>query len=361
MPRGLTLTRSPPPCARTRAWSSCAPEQSTGTWFPTVALRAFRAHAGPSARRGREATRVRDDPALESALGCCTSFRTWSSPVPSPRPRPGRPARRLCLRAPGVAGGARAPARILQRRHPRPGRCRAALSDEAHLREVPNSPARARLAGRELAARGLTCALADQFLLVDFGRPAAPVEAALVERGVVPRRWRLRAAGLPAPDPGPARRQPRLLAALDERRRERGWLTGRARPARACAARRKSIRTRVDAGGIAEGSSRIRGFLEARTRAPPRHLAAAGVRSRRLRRRAHRPRRRLHGLRASEELLDCGNAGRHAPAGRLAAGQQSPARSAASSLSAPPHGPVTASVARHGRTYRGARGRFPST
>jgi len=95
----------------------------------------------------------------------------------------------------------------------------AALSDDAHLREVRgfNQRERAWLAG-ELAARGLAVAPSQtNFLLADFGRPAAPVEAALVERGVVPRPM----AGYGLPEClrltlGLRADNLRLLAALDE-------------------------------------------------------------------------------------------------------------------------------------------------
>ena len=67
--------------------------------------------------------------------------------------------------------------------------CEAALGDEVHLARVRRDNAAERealadaLQARELAvAPSLT-----NFLLVDFGRDAAPVEAGLVARGVVPR------------------------------------------------------------------------------------------------------------------------------------------------------------------------------
>jgi histidinol-phosphate aminotransferase len=95
----------------------------------------------------------------------------------------------------------------------------AALGDHEHLARVRgfNSAERSWLAG-ELAQRGLRVAPSQtNFLLVDFGRPVAVVQAALVERGIVPRPM----VGYGLPDClritlGTRSDNERFLAALDE-------------------------------------------------------------------------------------------------------------------------------------------------
>ncbi|MDQ3205668.1 MAG: histidinol-phosphate transaminase [Pseudomonadota bacterium] len=70
--------------------------------------------------------------------------------------------------------------------------CAAALADEAHLQWVRqrNAEQRAQL-GERLRARGLRVFPSQtNFLLVDFGRDAGAVEAALLDRGVVLRPMR---------------------------------------------------------------------------------------------------------------------------------------------------------------------------
>jgi histidinol-phosphate aminotransferase len=82
-----------------------------------------------------------------------------------------------------------------------------------------NAAEAAWLAG-QLETRGLRVAPSQtNFLLVDFGRPVAAAQAALVERGVVPRPM----AGYGLPEclritVGTRRDNERFLAALDEAR-----------------------------------------------------------------------------------------------------------------------------------------------
>jgi histidinol-phosphate aminotransferase len=95
----------------------------------------------------------------------------------------------------------------------------AALGDAAHLERVraANAAEREWLA-TQLRGRGLSVGPSQtNFLLVDFGRAAAPVETALVARGVVPRPM----AGYGLPDcvrltVGLREENLALLAALDE-------------------------------------------------------------------------------------------------------------------------------------------------
>lgn len=97
--------------------------------------------------------------------------------------------------------------------------CEAALHDAEHLRWVAARNAEQRTALADaLGARGLNVFPSQtNFLLVDFGRDAAGIEAALIGRGVVPRP--MRGYGLPRClriTVGTREENRRLLAALDE-------------------------------------------------------------------------------------------------------------------------------------------------
>jgi len=160
-----------------------------------------------------------DDPALASALGLLAEFpnllvtRTFSKAYGLAGLRVGYACAHPDLLAvverlresfnvgiPGLAGA------------------QAALCDFEHLRRARefNRAERDWLAA-ELGKRNLAVAPSQtNFLLVDFGRPAAPVEAALVGQGVVPRPM----AGYGLPDClrltlGTHADNERLLAALD--------------------------------------------------------------------------------------------------------------------------------------------------
>jgi histidinol-phosphate aminotransferase len=161
-----------------------------------------------------------DDPALESALGLLAEFpnlvvtRTFSKAYGLAGLRVGYACADPRLLAvlellresfnvgiPGLVGA------------------EAALGDQAHVARVRawNALERSWLAA-QLSARGLRVAPSQtNFLLVDFGREAAPVEAVLVARGVVPRPM----AGYGLPNclritMGTRVDNARLLQALDE-------------------------------------------------------------------------------------------------------------------------------------------------
>ena len=199
----------------------CNPNNPTGTWFPTARLRAFLEHLPAQVLAVVDEAYLEyvDDPALESALGLLGEFpnlvvtRTFSKAYGLAGLRVGYACAHPALLAvlerlresfnvgiPGLAGA------------------QAALADLEHLRRARefNRSERQWLAG-ELGKRNLAVAPSQtNFLLVDFGRPAAPVEAALVGQGVVPRPM----AGYGLPDClrltlGTRADNQRLLAALD--------------------------------------------------------------------------------------------------------------------------------------------------
>jgi histidinol-phosphate aminotransferase len=222
MPRGHDLDAIAAAVdAGTRLVYLCNPNNPTGTWFPTAQLRAFleRLPARVLVVVDEAYLEYVDDPALESALGLLAQFpnlivtRTFSKAYGLAGLRVGYACAHPALLAVverlresfnvGIAGLAGA---------------EAALRDEAHLRRARefNRAERAWLAA-ELETRNLAVAPSQtNFLLVDFGRPAAPVEAALVAQGVVPRPM----AGYGLPDClrltlGTRADNARLLAALD--------------------------------------------------------------------------------------------------------------------------------------------------
>jgi histidinol-phosphate aminotransferase len=207
--------------AGTRLVYLCNPNNPTGTWFGTPALRAFLARVPAQVLVVVDEAYLEyvDDPALESALGLLGEFpnlvvtRTFSKAYGLAGLRVGyacahpgllsvleRLRESFNVGIPGLAGA------------------EAALGDLEHLRRARefNAGERAWLAG-ELAKRNLKVAPSQtNFLLVDFRRPAAPVEAALVGQGVVPRPM----AGYGLPEClrltlGTRADNLRLLAALD--------------------------------------------------------------------------------------------------------------------------------------------------
>jgi histidinol-phosphate aminotransferase len=222
MPRGHDLEAIAAAVdAGTRLVYLCNPNNPTGTWFRTPALRAFLARMPAQVLVVVDEAYLEyvDDPALESALGLLGEFpnlavtRTFSKAYGLAGLRVGyacahpgllsvleRLRESFNVGIPGLAGA------------------EAALGDLEHLRRARefNAAERAWLAG-ELEKRNLKVAPSQtNFLLVDFGRPAAPVEAALVGQGVVPRPM----AGYGLPEClrltlGSRADNLRLLAALD--------------------------------------------------------------------------------------------------------------------------------------------------
>jgi histidinol-phosphate aminotransferase len=205
----------------TRLVYVCNPNTPTGTWFATATLRAFleRVPSNVLVVVDEAYAEYVDDPALQSALGLLAEFpnllvtRTFSKAYGLAGLRVGyacahpgllsvleRLRESFNVGIPGLAGA------------------EAALGDLEHLRRAREFSAgeRAWLAG-ELAKRNLKVAPSQtNFLLVDFRRPAAPVEAALVGQGVVPRPM----AGYGLPEClrltlGTRADNLRLLAALD--------------------------------------------------------------------------------------------------------------------------------------------------
>jgi histidinol-phosphate aminotransferase len=208
----------------TRLVYLCNPNNPTGTWFATQELRGFLAQVPERVLVVVDEAYLEyvEDPALTSALALLDEFpnlvvtRTFSKAYGLAGLRVGYACARPALLAvverlresfnvgiPGLAGA------------------EAALGDHAHLARVRefNGAERAWLAG-ELSKRGLGVAPSQtNFLLVDFGSPVAAVQAALVQRGIVPRPM----AGYGLPDClritiGTRADNLRFLAALDEAR-----------------------------------------------------------------------------------------------------------------------------------------------
>jgi len=225
MPRGHDLQAIQAGIAAdTRLVYLCNPNNPTGTWFSTRALRDFLAQVPPQVLVVVDEAYLEyvDDPALESALALLDEYpnlvvtRTFSKAYGLAGLRVGY----VCAQ-PGLLA-------VLERLResfnvgiPGLAGAEAALADSAHLSRVRafNRAERGWLAG-ELAARGLRVAPSlTNFLLVDFGQPVAAIQAALVERGVVPRPM----AGYGLPQClritiGTRADNERFLAALDEAR-----------------------------------------------------------------------------------------------------------------------------------------------
>lgn len=198
------------------------PNNPTGTWFSREALRAFLAGIDPAVPVVVDEAyhEYVDDPAVGSAVELLDAF-------------PNLVVTRTFSKGHGLAGlrvgyalGDPATIDVINRLRESfnvnavaLALARIALDDPGHLDRVRsfNRAERARLAGG-LAARGLFVHPSmTNFLLVDFERPAAPIEAKWLARGVVVRP--MGGYGLPtclrisvgAPD-----ENERLLATLDE-------------------------------------------------------------------------------------------------------------------------------------------------
>ena len=198
------------------------PNNPTGTWFATAALREF-LHGLPE-----HVITVVDEayleyataPELTSAVALLDDFprlavtRTFSKAHGLAGLRVG-----ALLAAPGLVAVMERVRESFNVNGPGLAACEAALGDTAHVATVRQRNAAEREALADaLMARGLVVSPSQtNFLLVDFGRAAGGVEQGLVARGVVPRPM----GGYGLPDclrltVGTRDENRRLLAALDE-------------------------------------------------------------------------------------------------------------------------------------------------
>jgi histidinol-phosphate aminotransferase len=177
---------------RTRIVYLANPNNPTGTWFTTDELARFLSDvpAGTLVVVDEAYLEYATDPALRSALGLLDAHpnlvvtRTFSKAYGLAGLRVGY----LCAHRELVA--------VMERVResfnvnlPGLAACEAALGDEGHLAWVRarNAEERDWLA-TQLSARGIAVPPSQtNFVLADFGRDAAPVEAGLVANGVVPR------------------------------------------------------------------------------------------------------------------------------------------------------------------------------
>lgn len=168
------------------------PNNPTGTWFPLADLARFLGEVPPQVIVVVDEAYQEyvTDPALPSALSLLSRH-------------PNLVVTRTFSKAYGLAGlrvgylvGAAGLVAVLERLResfnvggPALAAARAALGDAAHVQRVRTANAAEREALSDaLKARALQVAPSQtNFLLVDFGRDAAPIEAGLVARGVVPR------------------------------------------------------------------------------------------------------------------------------------------------------------------------------
>jgi histidinol-phosphate aminotransferase len=166
------------------------PNNPTGTWFSTAALDQFLARMPITTLVVVDEAYLEYvmDPGLVSAISLLPRYpnllvtRTFSKAYGLAGMRVGYAC--ACPELLGVLERVRESFNVSS---PGLAACAAALLDQDHLSSVKhrNFEERARLAG-ELGARGLAVAPSQtNFLLVDFGREASPIEAALIERGVV--------------------------------------------------------------------------------------------------------------------------------------------------------------------------------
>lgn len=166
------------------------PNNPTGTWFPSAELEAFlaRVPSGLLVVVDEAYHEYVTDPALPSALGLLDRFpnlvvaRTFSKGYGLAGLRVG-----YLVAHPGLVAVMERVRESFNVNLLGLAAARAALHDQAHLVWVRerNAEERARLL-RQLRERGL--AVADSqtnFLLVDFGRDAAPIEQALLAHGLV--------------------------------------------------------------------------------------------------------------------------------------------------------------------------------
>lgn len=168
------------------------PNNPTGTWFPTAALAGFLAAIPSSVLVVVDEAYLEyaTDPALVSATSLLPTHpnlvvtRTFSKAHGLAALRVG-----YLVAAPGLVAVLERVRESFNVNGPGLAACTAALGDTAHVADVCRRNADEREAlGDALRARGLAVAPSQgNFLLVDFGTDAAPIEAALVARGVVPR------------------------------------------------------------------------------------------------------------------------------------------------------------------------------
>jgi len=168
------------------------PNNPTGTWFPTQALAAFLASLPANVIVVVDEAYLEyvTDPALVSAVTLLDRFphlvvtRTFSKGYALASLRVG-----YLLAAPGLVAVLERVRESFNVNGPGLAACEAALADQAHLDAVRAKNAAEREALSDaLRARALAVSPSQtNFVLVDFGRDAAAIEAGLVARGVVPR------------------------------------------------------------------------------------------------------------------------------------------------------------------------------
>jgi histidinol-phosphate aminotransferase len=198
------------------------PNNPTGTWFPTAGLERFLAGLPSSVLVVVDEAYLEyvTDPGLVSAVGLLARFpnlvvtRTFSKAYGLAGLRVG-----YLVGAPGLVSVLERVRESFNVNGPGLAACEAALADPGHLDQVRRQNAAERQAlGDALKARNLGVGPSQtNFLLVDFGTEAAPVEAGLVARGVVPRP--MAGYGLPTClrlTVGTREENRRLLQALDE-------------------------------------------------------------------------------------------------------------------------------------------------
>jgi histidinol-phosphate aminotransferase len=175
----------------TRLVYLCNPNNPTGTWFHSAELRAFleQMPAHVIVVVDEAYLEYVHDPALSPRWRCSTGSQPGRHPHLLQGLRPGGPARGLRLRAARPARGLERLRESFNVGIPGLVGAEAALADSEHLARVRAfNTAEGAWLGNELLRRGLGVAPSQtNFLLVDFGRPVAAVQAALVERGIVPR------------------------------------------------------------------------------------------------------------------------------------------------------------------------------
>ncbi len=168
------------------------PNNPTGTWFATAALAAFLAAIDPQVLVVVDEAYLEyvTDPGLVSAVSLLDQHpnlvvtRTFSKAHGLAGLRVG-----YLLAAPGLVAVVERVRESFNVNGPGLAACEAALADREHVAWVRGRNAAERQALADaLLARGIEVSPSQtNFLLVDFGRDAAPVEAGLVARGVVPR------------------------------------------------------------------------------------------------------------------------------------------------------------------------------
>lgn len=198
------------------------PNNPTGTWFSSAQFAAFLAALPPTVLVVVDEAYLEyvTDPALISATSLLDRHpnlvvtRTFSKAYGLAGLRVG-----YLMAAPGLVAVMERVRESFNVNGPGLAACEAALGDQGHLAAVcrRNADERQALADA-LQARELSVAPSQtNFLLVDFGRDAGPIEAGLVERGVVPRP--MGGYGLPTClrlTVGVRDENRRLLQALDE-------------------------------------------------------------------------------------------------------------------------------------------------